>query len=56
MSCTLPKYCRLLGILGGSCVALSGVYKSLIWVISVVTLLITPRITTHEAPSLFPEA
>ena len=32
-------------------VVTSGVISPLIWVIIVVTLLITPLITTHEAPS-----
>ena len=31
--------------------AISGVISPLIWVITIVTLLITPLITTHEHPS-----
>ena len=38
-------------LLGGSWVVISGVVSPLIWVISVVTLLIIPLITTHEPPS-----
>ena len=38
-------------VLGGSWVVISGVISVLIWVISIVTLLITPLITTHEPPS-----
>ena len=37
--------------LGGSWVVLSGVRSPLIWVISIVALLITLLITTHEPPS-----
>ena len=40
-----------LGLLGGSWVVISGVISPLIWVITIVTLLITPLITTHEPPS-----
>ena len=39
-------------ILGGSWVVISGVISSLIWVVSIVTLLITLLITTHE-PQVF---
>ena len=39
------------GILGGSWVVISGVIRPLIWVISIVTLLITLLITTHEPPA-----
>ena len=39
------------GVLGGSGVVVSGVISPLIWVISIVTLLITLLITTHEPPS-----
>ena len=39
------------GLLGGSWVVISGVISPLIWVITIVTLLITPLITTHELPS-----
>ena len=28
-------------------------YKSLMWVVSIVTLLITPLLTPHEPPSAF---
>ena len=38
-------------LLGGSWLVISGVISPLTWVISLVTLLITPRITTHELPS-----
>ena len=37
--------------LGGSWVVLSGVVSTLIWVISIATLLITLLITGHEPPS-----
>ena len=37
--------------LGGSWVVISGVVNPLIWVITIVTLLVTPLITTHEPPS-----
>ena len=39
------------GLLGGSWVVISGVISPLIWVITIVTLLIGPLITTHEPPS-----
>ena len=38
-------------LLRGSWVVISGVISPLIWVITIVTLLITPLITTHEPPS-----
>ena len=38
-------------ILGGSWVVKSMCISPLIWVITIVTLLITPLITTHEPPS-----
>ena len=38
-------------ILGGSWLVISGVISPPIWVVTMVTLLITPRITTHEPPS-----
>ena len=38
-------------LLGGSWVAISGATSPLTWVISIVTLLITTLITTHEPPS-----
>ena len=42
----------LMSILGGSWVGISMVRSSLIWVITIVALLITPLITTHEPPSI----
>ena len=39
---------KSLFLLGGSWVVISGVVSPLIWVITIVTLLITPLITTHE--------
>ena len=39
---------ELYGILGGSWVIFSGGISSLIWVISIMTLLIIPVLTTHE--------
>ena len=38
-------------LLGGSGVVISMVISPLIWVIAIVTLLITPLKTTHEPPS-----
>ena len=38
-------------LLGGSWVVISMTICPLIWVITIVTLLITPLITTHEPPS-----
>ena len=38
-------------LLGGSWVVISRVISPLIWVISIVTLLLTLLITTHEPPS-----
>ena len=38
-------------LLGSSGVVLSGVINRLIWVISIVTLLITLLISAHEPPS-----
>ena len=38
-------------VLGGSWVVISGVISPLIWVITIVTLLRTPLVTTHEPPS-----
>ena len=43
--------CVLCSLLGGSWVVISGVISPLIGVISIVTLLITPLITTREPPS-----
>ena len=42
----------VLGLLGGSWVVISGVTSPLTWVISIVTLLITLLITSHEPPSM----
>ena len=45
------QYIRLReALLGGSWIVISGVISPLIWVISIVTLLITLLITTHEPP------
>ena len=38
-------------LLGGSWVGISVVIRPLIWVMTIVTLLIAPLITTHEPPS-----
>ena len=38
-------------LLGGSRLVISGVISPLVWVFTIVTLLITPLITTHEPPS-----
>ena len=38
-------------LLEGSWVVISGIISPLIWVIIMVTLLITPPTTTHEPPS-----
>ena len=38
-------------MLGGSWVVISEAISPLIWVITMVTLLLTPLITTHEPPS-----
>ena len=38
-------------LLGGSWAVISMVISLLIWVITIVTLLITPLITTHDPPS-----
>ena len=49
-----PRFGSRLGfrtVLAGSWVVISGVISSLIWVISIVTLLITLLIATHEPPS-----
>ena len=40
-------------ILGGPGVVISGVISPLIWVLNIVTLLITPLKTTHEPPSKY---
>ena len=42
--------------LGGSWVGISGVISPLIWVITIVTFLITPLMTPHEPPSYGPQA
>ena len=50
----LPKACSALRpdtLLGGSGVVISRVISALIWVRSIVTLLISLLITTHEPPS-----
>ena len=39
-------------VLGGSWVVTNGLISPLIWVISILTLLITLLITTHEPPSM----
>ena len=39
-------------LLGGSWVVISGAVSPLIWVISIVALLITLLVTTHEPPSM----
>ena len=41
----------VLVLLGGSWVAISGVISPLIWVLTIVTLLISPLITTQQPPS-----
>ena len=38
-------------ILGGSWVVISGVKRHLIWIVTIVILLITILITSHEPPS-----
>ena len=43
-----------LQLLGGLWLVISGITSRLIWVISIVTLLITPLIPTPEAPSRSP--
>ena len=45
----MTSFCTTV-LLGGPGVVVSGVVNPLIWVI-IVTLLITPLITTHEPPS-----
>ena len=45
----LPTFVRFL--LGGSWVVISGVISPLIWVITILTLLMTPLITPQEPPS-----
>ena len=40
----------VLCLLGGSWVVISMVISPLIWVVTIVTLLITPLTTTHEPP------
>ena len=39
-------------LLGGSRVVISGVISPLIWVITIVTLFITPLLTNHEPPRM----
>ena len=41
-------------LLGGSWVVISGVISPLIWVITIVILLVTLLITTHEPPLIEP--
>ena len=40
------------GLLGGSSVVINGVISILIWALTIVTLLITPLLTTHEPPNM----
>ena len=47
--------CQRYALLGGSWVVISRVISPLIWLITIVTLLITPLLTTHEPPSRRPE-
>ena len=47
------KFNLLRPLLGGSWVVISRVISPLSWVISIVTLIISPFITTHEPPSIF---
>ena len=42
-------------LLGSSWVVISGFISPLIWVISIVTLLLTLLIATHEPPSRVPD-
>ena len=42
---------RFWGLLGGSWVVISGIRSPLIWVITIVILLITLHITSHERRS-----
>ena len=51
LAAVLGGSCWPLRLLGGSCVVISRVISPLIWVITILTLLITPLITTHEPPS-----
>ena len=46
-----PRSEKVGRLLGGSWVVISGVISPLIWIITTVTLLVTPLITTHEPPS-----
>ena len=39
-------------LLGGSQLVISGVICPLIWVITIVTLFITPLLTSHDSPSM----
>ena len=48
--CRRDPFCH--SLLGGSGVVISGVLSPLIWVISIVTLLITLLTTTPEPPSI----
>ena len=49
--CGLSVWGSLFWLLGGSWVVISGVITPLIGLITIVTLLITPLIATHETPS-----
>ena len=49
---TKTRFYLLRPLLGGSRVVISRVRSPLIWAITMVTLLITPLITTHEPPSI----
>ena len=50
----MSELCRAVFHTGGSWVVISGVISPRIWVITIVTLLITLLITTHEPPSKEP--
>ena len=51
MLCSREK--GLEGLLGGSWAVTSAVISPPMWVIIIVTLLLTPLFTTHEPPSRF---
>ena len=51
VSLLLGRLFRFGFLLGGSWVVISGATSPLIWVITIVTLLVTLLITTHEPPS-----
>ena len=48
----LRRGTHITGVLGGSWVVISGAISPLTWVISIITLLITLLIATHEPPSM----